>query len=530
MVPAANLIGFGGEQIVRKVYNVVGLIMETTLGSIVEMVVFTILITRTATDTFDPIQIIQAAILGSVLANLLFCIGLCFFIGGMKREEQQFHAAIGEVGGGLILVAGMALILPSAYINTLQDTEYGGTGDFDVDGLKISRGTAFILLASYMVYLWYQTNSHRSLYSDVFNHDLIVGDNHDKAVEEDKLSLSECILALVISVTCVCCIAYLLVDQIHFIVEERHVKDAFVGLILFTIPNHVVSGGNAARAQQELGFTFVALREVEEWLFTKPAADEYPRRISQLLNAAKASGSSWVSHWNPHKLDGGDMFSPLPAWPHQESKPTAARRKAPGSSSSSTRFPCTSTASSSTRRPPPNPNAGTSNRTSTGTGTSTNNPAADHPTPPPRIDPTTYLDPTNPLRGSHLTPAPPTTHTLLTTALATLPLPRALSHFPPFSGTPHSPDSTPHLLRHLAHPFSPARPLSIGIAIATVALSWPSWDRLTTHTAVAEAVVEVPTWIRGMAGDESVVTGLPVALVLKAEDGRAVEEGEGGER
>ncbi|KAL1633440.1 hypothetical protein SLS58_011071 [Diplodia intermedia] len=261
MVPAANLIGFGGEQIVRKVYNVVGLIMETTLGSVVEMVVFTILITRTATDTFDPIQIIQAAILGSVLANLLFCIGLCFFIGGMKREEQQFHAAIGEVGGGLILVAGMALILPSAYINTLQDTEYGGTGDFDVDGLKISRGTAFILLASYMVYLWYQTNSHRSLYSDVFNHDLIVGDNHDKAVEEDKLSLSECVLALVISVTCVCCIAYLLVDQVHFIVEERHVKDAFVGLILVPViekaAEHLTAIGDASDSRMNFALFHV---------------------------------------------------------------------------------------------------------------------------------------------------------------------------------------------------------------------------------------------------------------------------------
>lgn len=113
MVPAANLIGFGGEQIVRKIYNVVGLIIETTLGSIVEIVVFAILITRSATSTFDPIQIIQAAILGSVLANLLFCVGLCFFIGGMKREEQRLHAAIGEVGSGLILVAGSKSCSPS---------------------------------------------------------------------------------------------------------------------------------------------------------------------------------------------------------------------------------------------------------------------------------------------------------------------------------------------------------------------------------------------------------------------------------
>ncbi|KAL1633439.1 hypothetical protein SLS58_011070 [Diplodia intermedia] len=137
-------------------------------------------------------------------------------------------------------------------------------------------------------------------------------------------------------------------------------------------PDHVVSGGNAARAQQELGFSFVALREVEEWLFTKPAADEYPKRISQLFNAAKALGSLWISHWNPHKLDGGDMFSPLPAWPHRESKPTATRSsnansKAPGSSSSS------STTSSGTSRTSPSPNAGSSNSTSNSTSTHNNN-------------------------------------------------------------------------------------------------------------------------------------------------------------
>lgn len=99
-------------------------------------------------------------------------------------------------------------------------------------------------------YLWYQTNSHRSLYSDVFNHDLLVGESPDKAVEEEKLSLSECLLALVISVSCVCCIAYLLVDQIYFIVEERHVKDAFVGLILVPViekaAEHMTAVGDAS--------------------------------------------------------------------------------------------------------------------------------------------------------------------------------------------------------------------------------------------------------------------------------------------
>ena len=81
MVPAANLIGFGGEELARKIPKVIGIVVETTLGSIVEIVLFAILITKPATETFNPVQIIQAAILGSVLANLLLCIGLCFYVG-----------------------------------------------------------------------------------------------------------------------------------------------------------------------------------------------------------------------------------------------------------------------------------------------------------------------------------------------------------------------------------------------------------------------------------------------------------------
>lgn len=235
MVPAANLIGFGGEELARKLPKVIGIVIETTLGSIVEIVLFAILITKPSTETFNPIQIIQAAILGSILANLLLCIGLCFFVGGLKRHEQEFHEAVSEVGSGLMLVAGMALVLPAAYINTLSNSEYAGTGNFDLDGLKISRATAIILLISYVVYVWFQTHSHHGLYDEVFEHDEMKDEDRHEDLKKDKLTLTECFLALIIAIGCVCCIAYLLVDQIHFIVEERHVKDAFVGLILIPV-------------------------------------------------------------------------------------------------------------------------------------------------------------------------------------------------------------------------------------------------------------------------------------------------------
>lgn len=99
MVPCANLIGFAGQELARKLPRVFGILLETTLGSVVEIVLFMVLL---ASDKF---QVIQAAILGSILATLLMCLGLCFFVGGMLRAEQEFDEAVGEVGNGLLLTA-----------------------------------------------------------------------------------------------------------------------------------------------------------------------------------------------------------------------------------------------------------------------------------------------------------------------------------------------------------------------------------------------------------------------------------------
>lgn len=103
MVPAANLIGFAGQELARKLPKVLGVILETTLGSLVEIILFMVIIKHYGNA---GVPIVQAAILGSILANLLLCLGLCFFIGGLFREDQSFHDAVSDTGSNLMLVAG----------------------------------------------------------------------------------------------------------------------------------------------------------------------------------------------------------------------------------------------------------------------------------------------------------------------------------------------------------------------------------------------------------------------------------------
>lgn len=99
MVPCANLIGFAGAELARKLTKVLGILIETTLGSVVEIVLFMVLLFR------GEYEVIKAAILGSILATKLLCLGLCFYIGGLKYEEQEFEEKVSEVGSDLLLQA-----------------------------------------------------------------------------------------------------------------------------------------------------------------------------------------------------------------------------------------------------------------------------------------------------------------------------------------------------------------------------------------------------------------------------------------
>ena len=99
MLPCANLVGFAGQEFSRKLPRVAGILIETTLGSVVEIVLFMVLLKG------GQFKVIEEAILGSILATLLLCLGLCFFVGGMKEEEQKFDDVVSEVGNGLLLTA-----------------------------------------------------------------------------------------------------------------------------------------------------------------------------------------------------------------------------------------------------------------------------------------------------------------------------------------------------------------------------------------------------------------------------------------
>lgn len=244
--PANTVIrlGFAGQELARKLPRVLGILVETTLGSVVEIILFMVLTVRAAHD-YEYVNVLQAAILGSIMTNLLLCLGFCFLVGGMKNKgEQKFHPVVSETGSGILLVAGFALLIPSAFYSALQNLTIASQGNENArqptytieqlnhDTLGISHGTAVILIVAFIVYLAYCAFSAHSVFDEILAHDEAIDNDRHRDAAKKKFTFTECVIAIVISVACVALVAVFLVEEIHYIVEERHIPDAFLGFIL----------------------------------------------------------------------------------------------------------------------------------------------------------------------------------------------------------------------------------------------------------------------------------------------------------
>ncbi|PVH82618.1 putative vacuolar calcium ion transporter [Cadophora sp. DSE1049] len=266
MIPCANLIGFAGQELGRKLHKVLGVLLETTLGSVVEIVMFIVLL---KTDQF---AVIQAAILGSVLATQLLCLGMCFVVGGVRHNELNFSEVVGEVGSDLLLTAGFGLIVPAAFFTAVSANGRTTPEVVSDKVLRISRITSILLIIAYAIYTYFQMRTNESIYDGIFEEDEHHAEHEDGS--KDKLTFTECIVALVIAITLVTIIAISLVEEIEFIVVTRHVSDSFVGLILVPLvekfAEHLTAIDEAWDNQMNMALAHVLGATIQTSLFNGP--------------------------------------------------------------------------------------------------------------------------------------------------------------------------------------------------------------------------------------------------------------------
>lgn len=136
-------------------------------------------------------------------------------------------------------VASASLIIPATLWAALQHSDPEQQREAESKILILSRGTAIIMLALYVLYLYFQLKSHKRLFEPE-SQEQDADEEQDGLKEGETLPPIAAAIALIIITVGVAVCAEYLVDSIDSIVERTGISKTFVGLILLPIV------GNAA--------------------------------------------------------------------------------------------------------------------------------------------------------------------------------------------------------------------------------------------------------------------------------------------
>jgi Ca2+:H+ antiporter len=159
IIPLAGLLAHATEVVAERVGDTLGALLNVSFGNAVELILFIILLAS------NQIEVVQASLLGSILANLLLIMGMAFLLGGLKFQEQVYNNTVTQMSGVMLALAVMSLLLPTAFHAAFKDYTIA-----DHETLYVSRGTSVILLIVYGLYLLFQLKSHRYLYASTPQH------------------------------------------------------------------------------------------------------------------------------------------------------------------------------------------------------------------------------------------------------------------------------------------------------------------------------------------------------------------------
>ncbi|TVY18976.1 Vacuolar calcium ion transporter [Lachnellula arida] len=213
IIPLAGLLSHATESVAKRMGDTIGALMNVTFGNAVELIIFMyvslersrqerarsplkgiiisieshiirpisfvsitlpMLVPRDLNKTYAhiPIPILQycpfqASLLGSILANLLLILGMCFLLGGLRFQEQIYNSTVTQMSACLLSLSVMSLLLPTAF-HASFNSEVSDKATRMV--LKVSRGTSVVLLIVYGMYLLFQLKSHAYMYQSTPQH------------------------------------------------------------------------------------------------------------------------------------------------------------------------------------------------------------------------------------------------------------------------------------------------------------------------------------------------------------------------
>ncbi|KAM3469449.1 hypothetical protein MY5147_007058 [Beauveria neobassiana] len=159
IIPLSGLISDASDTLSERWGGLVGGLVNASLGNTVELIVGLLAITQ------NNVSAAQSVMMGSILNDILLVQGICIIVGARSKGVIVVNSALVDSLSSLMLVAAMAMVLPTALYAAIPRAHRKGAG-MKQRIVSFGRATSIVLLLIYLAYLYFQHKTHRSLFED----------------------------------------------------------------------------------------------------------------------------------------------------------------------------------------------------------------------------------------------------------------------------------------------------------------------------------------------------------------------------
>jgi Ca2+/H+ antiporter len=167
-------LSFVTEQVAEHTNGTIGALLNATFGNAPELLI------ATAALRSGFYRVVQLAMLGSMLTNLLFVFGISCLVGGLRWQVQELRITSGNVSVGMLLLSTAGSLLPATLVlggqliqseatTTNIDTSNNTLLHPSKEELQLCRVNAFVMMFMYGCYLVFQLGTHKEEFDEEDN-------------------------------------------------------------------------------------------------------------------------------------------------------------------------------------------------------------------------------------------------------------------------------------------------------------------------------------------------------------------------
>jgi Ca2+:H+ antiporter len=256
IVPLAKWMGTATEELSFHVGPGLGGLLNATFGNATELIIAIFALRA------GLIDVVKASITGSIIGNLLFVLGLSLFLGGLRREKQEFNRTAASASASQLTLAVIGLIIPAAFYYTLRTPNLARR---DVLEENLSLVVAGLLIVSYVLGLVFSLRTHKHLYSG----------EDEEAMHGAVWSVRTGVIVLLAATLGVAVMSETLVHSLEDAVHVLGWSELFVGVILIPVignaAEHLTAVTVAMKNKMDLSLGIAIGSSTQIALFVAPA-------------------------------------------------------------------------------------------------------------------------------------------------------------------------------------------------------------------------------------------------------------------